>query len=204
MSAWSLHYWLKTFPCLKLAKNRISWALEVPWWWASSDDNMLIIIWWYSDLLLSWFDDVHPVTFSPCPYKYKKCRAIPQENRQTCTKFFLRQHRWWILPFSYQIVQVKKLTSPPKISQSFRNDFQRSNRKLIFIAATDNVQWLKRELLAEDDNFVADNIFFSVDLFQYIGLLSHEKGYDLALLSLCNHSIISVRESAKQVCQMKR
>jgi len=62
---------------------------------------------------------------------------------------------------------------------------------LIFIAATDNVRWLKRELLVEDHNFVTDNIFFSVDLFQQSGLHSHEKGYDLALLSLCNHSIIS-------------
>ena len=83
---------------------------------------------------------------------------------------------------------------PKKISQYFRNDFQRGNKKLIFIAATDNVRWLKRELLVEDHNFVADNIFFSVDLFQQSGLHSLEKGYDLALLSLCNHSIISVRE----------
>jgi len=73
--------------------------------------------------------------------------------------------------------------------RSFRNDF--GSQRVIFIAATDNVQWLKRELLLDDQNFVADNVFFSVDLFQYSGIRSHEKGYDLALLSLCNHSIIS-------------
>ena len=82
---------------------------------------------------------------------------------------------------------------PQKMPKYFRNDF--GSQRVIFIAATDNVQWLKRELILDDQNFVADNVFFSVDLFQYSGLRSHEKGYDLALLSLCNHSIISVKET---------
>ena len=82
---------------------------------------------------------------------------------------------------------------PQKMPKYFRNDF--GSQRVIFIAATDKVQWLKRELVLDDQNFVADNVFFSVDLFQYSGIRSHEKGYDLALLSLCNHSIISVKET---------
>ena len=164
--------------------------------------HIIMIAWWGR----SWFDDVHPVmnaTFSSCLSRQKCLVILRRTDKLVQSSSYgnidgeyyrsaIRSFRW------------RNWLPPPQISQYFRNDFQRSNRKLIFIAATDNVRWLKRELLVEDHNFVTDNIFFSVDLFQQSGLHSHEKGYDLALLSLCNHSIISVREKGWAIVQNGR
>ena len=57
---------------------------------------------------------------------------------------------------------------------------------------TDALAWLKGEISEQDGDFSADNIFFSTDLFSSIGVEAPGPGEDLALLSLCNHSIISV------------
>ena len=72
-----------------------------------------------------------------------------------------------------------------------RRDFK-SPKRVIFIAATDDKAWLKEALVAKTEDFWADDIYFAADLFSSIGIKAPAAGEDLALLSLCNHSIISV------------
>ena len=73
-------------------------------------------------------------------------------------------------------------------SSTFRKDFGKQKR-MIFIAATDDVEWLKKVFATKTQDFLADDIYFSADLFSSV---DKGAGQDLALLSLCNHSIISV------------
>ena len=63
---------------------------------------------------------------------------------------------------------------------------------MIFIAATDDMEWLKEAFAVKTEDFSANDIFFSADLFSSVGIEAPGAGEDLALLSLCNHSIISV------------
>ena len=63
---------------------------------------------------------------------------------------------------------------------------------MIFIAATDDMEWLKEAFAVKTEDFSAGDIFFSADLFSFVGIEAPGAGEDLALLSLCNHSIISV------------
>ena len=72
-----------------------------------------------------------------------------------------------------------------------RRDFK-SPKRVIFIAATDDKAWLKEAFVAKTEDFWSDDIYFAADLFSSIGIKAPGAGEDLALLSLCNHSIISV------------
>ena len=72
-----------------------------------------------------------------------------------------------------------------------RRDFK-SPKRVIFIAATDDKEWLKEAFAVETEDFWSDDIYFSTDLFSSVGIKAPGAGEDLALLSLCNHSIISV------------
>ena len=63
---------------------------------------------------------------------------------------------------------------------------------MIFIAATDDMDWLKEAFAVKTQDFWADDIYFSVDLFSSVGIKAPGAGEDLALLSLCDHSIVSV------------
>ena len=54
------------------------------------------------------------------------------------------------------------------------------------------MDWLKEAFAVKTEDFSANDIFFSADLFSSVGIEAPGAGEDLALLSLCNHSIISV------------
>ena len=84
-------------------------------------------------------------------------------------------------------VQRSSWIHPSVSRKNFKN-----RERVIFIAATDALAWLKGEISEQDGDFSADNIFFSTDLFSSIGVEAPGPGEDLALLSLCNLSIISV------------
>ena len=68
---------------------------------------------------------------------------------------------------------------------------------MIFIAATDDRGWLEEAFVVKTKDFLADNIYFSHDLFNSVGVKNPGAGEDLALLSLCNHFIISVSRCSK-------
>ena len=74
-------------------------------------------------------------------------------------------------------------------SRTFRKDFGKQKRT-IFIAATDDVKWLKEDFATETQEFLADDIYFSTA--NPFSSVDNGAGQDLSLLSLCNHSIISV------------
>ena len=80
------------------------------------------------------------------------------------------------------------------LPELFRRDFKNPKR-VIFIAATDDKAWLKKAFAKESEDFWSDDIYFAADLFSSIGIKAPGAGEDLALLSLCNHSIISVSSS---------
>ena len=84
-------------------------------------------------------------------------------------------------------VQRSSWIHPSVSRKNFKN-----RERVIFIAATDALGWLKGEISDQGGDFSADNIFFSTDLFSSVGVEAPGPGEDLALLSLCNHSIISV------------
>ena len=87
-----------------------------------------------------------------------------------------------------KIAQTYKSTSSPPYSS--RQDFKYPKR-LIFIAATDDKEWLKGAIAVNDD------IYFSTDLFSSVGIEAPGPGEDLAMLSLCNHFILSVSNLTK-------
>ena len=68
---------------------------------------------------------------------------------------------------------------------------------MIFIAATDDRGWLEEAFAVKTKDFWADDIYFSHDLFNSVGVKNPGAGEDLALLSLCNHFIISVSRCSK-------
>ena len=78
-----------------------------------------------------------------------------------------------------------------KVLELSRHDFK-SPQRVIFIAATDDKDFLKEAFAVATEDFWADDIYFSVDLFSSVGIEAPEPGEDLALLSLCDHSIVSV------------
>jgi hypothetical protein len=78
----------------------------------------------------------------------------------------------------------------------YRHDFK-SPQRVIFIAATDDEDWLREAFAVKTEEFWADNVYFSADLFSSIGIKTPGAGEDLALLSLCDHSIVSVSFGSK-------
>ena len=63
---------------------------------------------------------------------------------------------------------------------------------MIFIAATDDKDWLREAFAVKTEDFWANDVYFSADLFSSVGIKAAKAGEDLALLSLCDHSIVSV------------
>ena len=86
---------------------------------------------------------------------------------------------------------IEKILHRKHVFKLSRRDFKNPKR-VIFIAATDDEGWLKEAFAVEMEDFWADDIYFAADLFSSVGIRAPRAGEDLALLSLCNHSIISV------------
>ena len=86
---------------------------------------------------------------------------------------------------------IEKTLHRKHVYKLSRRDFKNPKR-VIFIAATDDEGWLKEAFAVEMEDFWADDIYFAADLFSSVGIRAPRAGEDLALLSLCNHSIISV------------
>ena len=89
---------------------------------------------------------------------------------------------------------IEKILHRKHVFKLSRRDFKNPKR-VIFIAATDDEGWLKEAFAVEMEDFWADDIYFAADLFSSVGIRAPRAGEDLALLSLCNHSIISVSSS---------
>ena len=89
---------------------------------------------------------------------------------------------------------IKKTVHRKHSLKIFRRDFKNPKR-VIFIAATDDKGWLKEAFATKREDFWSDDIYFAADLFSSVGIKAPGAGEDLALLSLCNHSIISVSYS---------
>ena len=84
-----------------------------------------------------------------------------------------------------------QLKEPKALLKLSRHDFK-SPQRVIFIAATDDKDWLKEAFAVKTEEFWADDVYFSADLFSSVGIKTPGAGEDLALLSLCDHSIVSV------------
>ena len=84
-----------------------------------------------------------------------------------------------------------QLKEPKALLKLSRHDFK-SPQRVIFIAATDDKDWLKEAFAVKTEEFWADDVYFSADLFSSVGIKKPGAGEDLALLSLCDHSIVSV------------
>ena len=66
----------------------------------------------------------------------------------------------------------------------FRKKLNTPFQQVVFVAASDDPNWLRENLEDMDDLYLAEDLFED-----------KKRGgeYDLALLSLCNHSIIGVK-----------
>ena len=76
-----------------------------------------------------------------------------------------------------------------QLFDGFRNKLNTPLQRVIFVAASDDPKWLRENLEDMDDLYLAEDLFEEKD---------RGGEYDLALLSLCNHSIIGVNRHSKK------